>query len=176
MDNPEQIVVQMYDEVKGEFTKEILNGNVFTTLHFAGGIAGDIAANIFVGKEIDKITKVFNAGKYSDDVLKGASNNINTSKILDSASAAKKGGETVAGHALQKHAGRNPDIWGKVSGNSVNINKTAMQHIEDIICGPGEFKTVQTNGISFLEKILPDGRGIRLNMDGTFKGFIDQIR
>ena len=95
---------------------------------------------------------------------------------MDSASAAKKGGETVAGHALQKHAGRNPDIWGKVSGNSANINKTAMQHIDDIISGRGEFKTVQTNGISFLEKMLPDGRGIRLNMDGTFKGFIDQVR
>ena len=82
----------------------------------------------------------------------------------------------MAGHALQKHAGRNPDIWGKVSGNSANINKTAMQHIDDIISGRGEFKTVQTNGISFLEKMLPDGRGIRLNMDGTFKGFIDQVR
>ena len=35
---------------------------------------------------------------------------------------------------------------------------------------------VESNGIQFLEKILPDGRGIRLNMDGTFKGFIDQIR
>ena len=37
-------------------------------------------------------------------------------------------------------------------------------------------ETVQTNGISFLEKMLPDGRGIRLNMDGTIKGFIDQSR
>lgn len=51
-----------------------------------------------------------------------------------------------------------------------------MQHIDDIISGPGQFNTVQSNDISFLEKMLPDGRGIRLNMDGTFKGFIDQIR
>lgn len=65
---------------------------------------------------------------------------------------------------------------GKLSGNSANINKTAMQHIDEIISGPGRFKTVQTNGISFLEKMLPDGRGIRLNIDGTFKGFIDQVR
>ncbi len=106
----------------------------------------------------------------------GGGNTVDSSKIIDSASTAKKGGETVAGHALQKHAGRNPDIWGKVSGNSTKINNTAMQHIDDIISGPGEFKTVQSNGISFLEKMLPDGRGIRLNMDGTFKGFIDQIR
>jgi filamentous hemagglutinin len=30
------------------------------------------------------------------------------------------------------------------------------------------------NGLSFIEKKLPDGRGVRLNLDGTFKGFIDQ--
>jgi hypothetical protein len=109
-------------------------------------------------------------------ISEGASKTVDTSKILDSASVAKKGGETVAGHALQKHAGRNPEIWGKISGNSTKINNTAMQHIDDIINGPGTFKTVQSNGISFLEKMLPDGRGIRLNMNGTFKGFIDQIR
>lgn len=28
-------------------------------------------------------------------------------------------------------------------------------------------------GLTFMEKWLPDGRGVRLNMDGTFKGFID---
>lgn len=39
---------------------------------------------------------------------------------------------------------------------------------------PGGFiKTTTQQGIKFLEKRLPDGRGIRLNMDGTFKGFID---
>ena len=29
------------------------------------------------------------------------------------------------------------------------------------------------NGARFLEKWLPDGRGLRLNLDSTFKGFID---
>lgn len=51
-----------------------------------------------------------------------------------------------------------------------------MQHIADIVKAPGYFKIVVSNGHSFLEKMLSDGRGIRLNMDGTFKGFIDQIR
>lgn len=62
--------------------------------------------------------------------------------------------------------------WFDSDGNQIR----AMKHINDIITGPGEFQTVQSNGISFIEKMLPDGRGIRLNMDGTFKGFIDQIR
>lgn len=100
---------------------------------------------------------------------------VSSDTIINSATQAKKGGETVAGHALQKHAGRNPDIWGKVKGGSDQINQTAQKHLEDIIDAPGDFVTVTNDrGITFLEKKLPDGRGVRLNQDGTFKGFIDQ--
>lgn len=52
-------------------------------------------------------------------------------------------------------------------------NDQAMTHFRDIARGPGEFGQVTQNGVSFFEKRLPDGRGVRLNMDGTFKGFID---
>jgi hypothetical protein len=38
----------------------------------------------------------------------------------------------------------------------------------------GDFTKFMTDkGITFIEKILSDGRGIRLNQDYTFKGFID---
>ncbi len=101
---------------------------------------------------------------------------VDQDKIYRSAKQPKKGGETVAGHALQKHAGRNPDIWGKVSGNSDKINEAALRHIKEILEGSGQFKKVISNGRTFLEKMLPDKRGVRLNLDGTFKGFIDQVR
>ena len=102
---------------------------------------------------------------------------INMNKALKTAQEAHKGGETLAGHALQKHAGRNPDIWGKVKGGADQINQQAMKHIDEIINGLGEFKMYTTDrGVQFWEKMLPDGRGLRLNLDGTFKGFIDQIR
>lgn len=40
--------------------------------------------------------------------------------------------------------------------------------------GPGNFKAVKNSkGTTFLEKRLSDRRGIRLNQDYTFKGFID---
>ena len=115
---------------------------------------------------------------YSPEKASGADvPKIDVSKLKESAILPKKGGETVVGHALQKHAGRNPDIWGKIKGNAQEINKTAMRHLEEILNAPGDFKVVKTkNGVSFLEKQLQDGRGIRLNMDGSFKGFIDQIR
>jgi len=52
-----------------------------------------------------------------------------------------------------------------------------MKHIDDIINGLGEFEIFTTErGVQFWEKKLSDGRGLRLNLDGTFKGFIDQIR
>lgn len=48
--------------------------------------------------------------------------------------------------------------------------------MNEILVAPGNFiEKVAPNSIRFLEKMLPDGRGIRLNMDGTFKGFIDKI-
>ncbi|PYE47222.1 WXG100 family type VII secretion target [Paenibacillus barcinonensis] len=100
---------------------------------------------------------------------------VNKETVLSSATTSKKGGETIVGHALQKHAGRNPDIWGKVRGGPDQINEVAKKHLQDILDSPGGFdKVTNDRGITFLEKKLPDGRGVRLNRDRSFKGFIDQ--
>jgi RHS repeat-associated protein len=93
-------------------------------------------------------------------------------KVLVSAQAPYKG-STVIGHALSKHSGRHPEIWGKITGSMKTWNDQAMVHLREISRAPGEFQEVSTEGIRFLEKRLEDGRGIRLNMDGTFKGFLD---
>jgi hypothetical protein len=54
------------------------------------------------------------------------------------------------------------------------INNMALKHLQEIIDAPGSFERVKTSmGIEFLEKRLADGRGVRLNLDKTFKGFID---
>ena len=83
-------------------------------------------------------------------------------------------GSTVLAHALAKHAGRNPQLWGKMTGSMTTWHGQAMRHFREIIRGPGAFQRVATDGrLQFLEKRLPDGRGIRLNLDGTFKGFVD---
>gem|GEM_PF-1649576 len=94
--------------------------------------------------------------------------------VLGSAQAPYKG-STVIGHALSKHAGRNPEVWGKMTGSMKSWNEQAMRHLREVARAPGEFKPVTNkDGITFLEKKLPDGRGVRLNMDGRFKGFIDE--
>ena len=99
---------------------------------------------------------------------------------LKSATAPAKPGSdmTKLGHAFQKHAGRNattnPGRWGKVSGSNATKNETGLRHFNEILEGPGKFQKITTaEGKTFLEKRLSDGRGIRLNQDGTFKGFVD---
>lgn len=83
-------------------------------------------------------------------------------------------GTTRVGHALSKHGGRKPDIWGKTTGGQKGWNDQAMKHVREIFRGPGEFSKVTNNkGVTFLEKRLSDGRGMRLNQDHSFKGFID---
>jgi RHS repeat-associated protein len=98
---------------------------------------------------------------------------IDAENVLNSANSSYKG-TTVLGHALSKHAGRNPHIWGKVTGNPSTWHSQGLQHFDDIMNSPGIFMPkTNPNGVQFLEKMLPDGRGMRLNMNKTFKGFID---
>jgi filamentous hemagglutinin len=86
-------------------------------------------------------------------------------------------GSTKLGHALSKHAGRTGGeiIWGQTKGASTTWHNQAMKHLRDIIRDTGQFQQVTdpNTGLSWIEKRLPDGRGLRLNLDQTFKGFID---
>jgi len=51
----------------------------------------------------------------------------------------------------------------------------ALSQLEQICNAPGEFKKVidPATGLTWIEKRLSDGRGVRLNQDYTFKGFVD---
>ena len=131
--------------------------------------ASKVAKAADKAKDASKATKAVDKASYIVKI-------VDVDRISDTANIIRNsGGETIVGHALQKHAGRNPQIWGAVKGNSESINRQAMEHINDILKSPGDFMIHTTDrGISFLEKKLPDGRGMRLNMDGSFKGFIDK--
>ena len=131
--------------------------------------ASKVAKAADKAKDASKATKAVDKASYIVKI-------VDVDRISDTANIIRNsGGETIAGHALQKHAGRNPQIWGAVKGNSESINRQAMEHINDLLKSPGDFMIHTTDrGISFLEKKLPDGRGMRLNMDGSFKGFIDK--
>jgi len=82
---------------------------------------------------------------------------------------------TEAGFQYSKHASRHPR-WGEIKSNNIEKNKVAAENIKDIMDVNGDFNVVANeSGIKFLEKFHPDGRGIRLQMDGSFKGFLDKL-
>ncbi|MEO1302672.1 MAG: hypothetical protein AAFV36_05765, partial [Myxococcota bacterium] len=60
---------------------------------------------------------------------------------LKTASEAQKG-TTRLGHALSKHAGRRPDIWGKLKGDASTWHEQAMKQFRDIFDAPGSFQRV----------------------------------
>jgi len=105
-----------------------------------------------------------------------------TKTVLSSAQVPYKG-STIVGHALAKHSGRpatfsNPslngaEVWGKIKGKMTTWNEQGMSHLKDIIRAPGDFTAIADGNLVFLEKRLPDGCGVRLNQDKTFKGIID---
>ena len=85
-----------------------------------------------------------------------------------------RGGQTVAGRQLSKHAAGqrgNNSPFPPLSGKNSNINQIANQQLEEILNSPdANFRKLGRGGI---EARLPDGRGVRFNKDGTFSGFVD---
>jgi hypothetical protein len=82
---------------------------------------------------------------------------------------------TLLAHAFSKHAGRHPEIWGRLIGPMNTWHEQAVNQLKYICNASGEFHKVfdAKTGLTWIEKRLPDGRGVRLNQDYTFKGFVD---
>ena len=82
---------------------------------------------------------------------------------------------TQLSHAFSKHAGRYPQRWNRLQGAMNTWHDQALRQLMQIYNAPGEFTKVfdAVTGLTWIEKRLPDGRGIRLNQDYTFKVFLD---
>ncbi len=107
-------------------------------------------------------------------VVRGAS--ANTFKGVRSALASRTGkrGFSEVGYQFQKHWGRGNPTWGSniPTGARLNpgtFNQAGYNTFKQIWRSPGKFNRVG----GFIEKRLPDGRGIRFQENWQFKGFLD---
>ena len=112
--------------------------------------------------------------KTASKVAKGAS--ADTFKGVRSALASRKGkrGFSEVGYQFQKHWGRGNPAWGSniPTGAKLNpstFNQAGYDTFKQIWRSSGNFKRVD----GFIEKRLPDGRGIRFQENWKFKGFLD---
>ncbi len=105
----------------------------------------------------------------------GGITTLQEKKLFASATKAYDSNLTQIAHSLSKHAGRHPEVWGELKGSMSSWHDQALKQFDYIHNAPGAYiKVVDTKtGLAWIEKRLPDGRGIRLNRDYTFKGFVD---
>ena len=130
------------------------------------------AASAAVGKPLLSKAMVSLGRSLTQGMTKSGLTKAQTKTALTTAQKAYKG-STRIGHALSKHAGRKPGVWGNLKGSMKTWNEKAMNHFRDVVRGPGKFELTTDKGNKFLEKRLKDGRGVRLNTDSSFKGFVD---
>ncbi|WP_143092866.1 hypothetical protein [Arsenicibacter rosenii] len=155
--------------LEGALALEGVRGSLFTK------VGQETAAAVVpaVEREVVYAEYAFEERMVAQALGIGTKVGVSSSNVLTSASSAYKG-STKLGHALSKHAQRHPEIWGKLTGHASTWHNRALIHYNEIMNSPGYFiVTENAQGIRFLEKTLVDGRGIRLNLDKTFKGFID---
>ena len=137
---------------------------------------GAVSGGAYAGYKAFRLAKLARTLPAKSVLVEVATSPQLISKVTKSAELPHKG-STIIGHAISKHAGRRADIWGKLKGDK---HAAGMRHLDDVFKGPGKFQKVLNQEsskrlgrpIHFLEKRLSDGRGVRLNMDMTFKGFL----
>ncbi|MBF8263371.1 MAG: hypothetical protein HW387_1036 [Parachlamydiales bacterium] len=100
---------------------------------------------------------------------------VQQKSLFISASKAYDQNLTQLAHSFSKHAGRYPEIWGKINGPMDSWHGQALNQLNDICNAPGSFAKIidPKTGLTWIEKRLPSGSGVRLNQDYTFKGFVD---
>ncbi len=92
-------------------------------------------------------------------------------KLSNAARAADKNNLTKAGRALQKHSDRTGSAFDAPSKKANDLNRQGQDIVDDILTNPGSSR--RPNKLGGEDVIAPDGRGVRYNPDGSFRGFLE---
>jgi hypothetical protein len=81
-----------------------------------------------------------------------------------------QGSLSVAGRALQKHAGRAESAFSSIKFSGKTANQDAMKLIKEIMRAPNKRVVPQPNGTTVIYN-LSSGRGFNISRKGLFNGF-----
>ena len=145
-----------------------LMGDALPTGAVVGGVMGKVVGK--VGKW--KATKAAKAGPRGVQTLQQVL--PNTEAFFKSADTCWKNGAqgslSVAGRALQKHAGRGESAFSSIKFSGKTANQDAMKIIKEIMRAPNKRVVPQLNGTTVIYN-LSSGRGFNISRKGLFNGF-----
>jgi hypothetical protein len=144
----------------GGITNDIVQGQQST----AESVISDFAVGTAVGVANQYVGGVLNK------VFAGNAEKLNA--FIKSASSPDKNGLTMAGRALQKHAGREGSSFSNIKFSGKTANEDGLNVVKSIL--NAENKVVQNleNGTTnIFDKAT--GRGVNISRDGKFNGFRD---
>ena len=95
--------------------------------------------------------------------------------ISRAAGATDRGGLTKAGRALEKHGSRPGSAFPPATGSVANKNALGQNVVDDILTSPGATTTTRHHARfgDVTEITATDGRGVRLDSNGNFIGFLE---
>jgi hypothetical protein len=97
----------------------------------------------------------------------------NLDELSRAASVADRNKLTKAGRALQKHASRPRSAFRTAASRADELNTHGQTVVDDILTAPGSRQ--RRNRLGGVDVIAPDGRGVRFNSDGGFRGFLEPL-
>ncbi|MBY0510064.1 MAG: RHS repeat-associated core domain-containing protein [Rhodospirillaceae bacterium] len=149
------------DAVLADLQRQVQERKIIDLPLGDGGIIGDMVAGFgvagIVKSGIKSVAK--SAIKRSIDDLSRA------------AARADRNGLTKAGRGLQKHGDRPGSAFPQTKGGPNALNPTGQNVVDDILTTPGSQST--PNRLGGIDVIAPDGRGLRFDADGSFRGFLE---
>ncbi|MFD4840497.1 hemagglutinin repeat-containing protein [Achromobacter sp. NPDC058515] len=156
--NSDAVSMVLHTEIAADLQKRygMSSETAASLVAVASALAGSIRGTkggALTGKSIDELS---NAGK-----------------LLDPAD--KSGQLSLAGRALQKHAGREGSIFPTVKGSPSEINAQGQKITDDILNNPGTTVVYREAGRfgKVMDVIAPDGRGLRYDINGKFIGLLE---
>ena len=92
-------------------------------------------------------------------------------ELSNAARAADRNNLTKAGRALQKHSDRSGTAFEASSKKAGDLNRQGQEAVDDILTSPGSSR--RPNKLGGEDVFAPDGRDVRYNPDGSFRGFLE---